>query len=160
MLSAKRNSATGCSRLSGPLLFQYTRQQKTSRAVGASVAARGRRDVISPPPTPTPTPTLPPFFPKGTEVLMAGLSVLMEPLFPISTLSQPIRLPLLIAFFHLLPAPLPLSLSLSFQPVLCACFGEAISLQQCSLSPQSHLSLTPIFVFAVVCNCLSTYLPV
>lgn len=55
---------------------------------------------------------------------MAGLSILADPLYPISTLSQPIQLLLLIAFFHL-----PLSLAL--HPSLCACFGEAISAQQC-----------------------------
>lgn len=78
---------------------------------------------------------------------MAGLSILVEPLYPISTLSQPIQLLLLIAFFHLL---LPLSL----HPSLCACFGEAISLQQClsEVPPvlDPHL-LLPVHVFACLC---------
>lgn len=38
--------------------------------------------------------------PEGTEVLMAGLSILVAAFYPISALSQPIQLLLLIAFFH------------------------------------------------------------
>lgn len=80
---------------------------------------------------------------------MAGLSILVEPLYPISALSQPIQLLLLIAFFHFPP-----SLSFSLHPSLCACFGEAISLQQClsEVPPvlDPHLPL-PVCVFAYPC---------
>lgn len=59
-----------------------------NQSVAASASARKWIHVICP-------------LPEGAELLMAGLSVLVEPLYPISALSQPIQLLLLIAFSHL-----------------------------------------------------------
>ena len=86
--------------------------------------------------------------PEGTELLTAGFSILVEPLHPITTLSQPIQLLVLIAFFH--PPP-----SLSCIPAS-ACCGEAISFRQCLSEVPPVLDprlLLPVCV--CVCVCLS-----
>lgn len=76
--------------------------------------------------------------PEGTELLMTGLSILVEPLYPISTLSQPIQLPLLIAFLLSLPASQPLCL-----------FWRGLPLTNVFL--RSHPSLTLIFCCQRMC---------
>lgn len=71
-------------------------------------------------------------------MLMAGLSILMERLFPISTLSQPIQLLPLIAFFHLLLHP----------SLLCLLWrGHQLT----NVFLRSHLSLTLIFCCQHTC---------
>lgn len=62
-------------------------QDSQCHTVAVSASARKWIHVICP-------------LPEGTELLMAGLSIFVEPLYPISALSQPIQLLLLIAFFQ------------------------------------------------------------
>lgn len=62
-------------------------QDSQCHTVAVSASARKWIHVICP-------------LPEGTELLMAGLSIFVEPLYPISVLSQPIQLLLLIAFFQ------------------------------------------------------------
>lgn len=115
-------------------------QESKCHTVAESASARKWIHVICP-------------LPEGTGLLMAGLSILVEPLYPISTLSQPIQLLLLIAFFHLL-----LPLSLSVHPSLWACFGEAISLQQCLSEVPTVLDPHLLLQMCVcVCFCLSVW---
>lgn len=76
--------------------------------------------------------------PGGREMLMAGLSILMERLYPISTLSQPIQLLPLIAFIHLL-----------LHPSLLCLFWRGHQLTNVFL--RSHLSLTLIFCCQHTC---------
>lgn len=84
--------------------------------------------------------------PGGTELLMAGLSILVEPLYPISTLSQPIQPLFLIAFFHL-----PLSLSLCI-PASVLVLERPSAFNKVSI--RSYMSLTLIFSCQCVCLCV------
>lgn len=96
-------AVTRCGRLSrqASLPCEATKEKHSPRIQSVAVSASARKwiHVICP-------------LPGGTELLMAGLSILAEPLYPISTLSQPIQLLLLIAFFHL-----PLTLNPASQPL-------------------------------------------
>lgn len=129
----------GCLSRQASLPCEATKEKHSPRIQSVAVSASARKwiHVICP-------------LPGGTELLRAGLSILAEPLYPISTLSQPIQLLLLIAFFHL-----PLSLTL--HPSHCASFGEAISAQQCisEVPPvlDPHL-LLPVCVCSPVCACV------
>lgn len=71
--------------------------------------------------------------PPGAEVLMAVLSVSEGPLYPITALSQPIQLLVLIAFFHLQCAPLSL---------FCTQASVLVLEGPSTMSLRSHLPLT------------------